>query len=55
MPVTREESGGDTEVVKTSSDEGETEVGEVVGIIFNRSKSYNIYFRLGLFVSHEKI
>ena len=35
--------------------EGETEVGEVVGKVVKRSKSYNIAFQIGVIISHEYI
>ena len=49
----REVSGGDTKYVQASEYEGETENGEVVGKVFKRGESYNIYFQLGFIISHK--
>ena len=51
--MNRESSGGDTKCIQESAYEGETNIDEVVGNVINRSKSYNIFFRIGFIISHE--
>ena len=45
--------GGDTEAVKESEYEGETEFNEVADKVIKRSKSYNIAFQIRVIISHE--
>ena len=35
--------------------EGETNVGEVVGKVIKRRKSYNIAFQIGVIISHNEV
>ena len=44
--MAREPSGGDTKAVKEAEYESEIEVGEVVGKVIKRRKSYNIAFQI---------
>ena len=48
MTVTIEASGGETKSVQGSEDEGETIVDKVEVKFIKRSKSYDIYFQIGL-------
>ena len=50
--MTREASGRDTKYMKEATDEGETEVDEVVGKVIKRRKSYNISFQLAFSISY---
>ena len=51
--MTRESSGGETKSVQEYSHEGENEVDKVLGKVIERSKSYNISFKLEIFISYE--
>ena len=50
--VTGESEGGETKYVNESADEGETEVDEAVDKVVNTSKSYDIVFKMGGFISY---
>ena len=54
MPVTRKQSGGETEDVHEAAYKGKTSVDEVVGKFIKRSKSYNISFQLGFSYNMKK-
>ena len=53
--MTREFPGGYTKSVQESEYKGKTGVGEVVGKVVKRRKSYNIEFPIGVIISHEEI
>ena len=53
--MTRELSVEYTKYVQEYSYEGETGVDEVVGKVIKRRKYYNIYFQIGVIISHEEI
>ena len=55
IPVTRKASGEETKDVQEASDEGETEVDEVLVKFINRRKFQKISFQLGVFKSYEEM
>ena len=50
-----EESVRDNKCVQEAVFEGETEVDEVIVKVFNSSKYYNIFFQIGVIISHKDI